>query len=315
MPRKATMFLSLDIGNTQTTYGLIDENAREVVKRWRTQTSPNDTADELAGRLTELFASSDFSLEDVTAVGISCVVPALFHAWQTAVKRLERTSFFIRAVDFLDMGLVGKDIAAPETIGSDRLANAAEARRTYGAPAIVVDFGTATNIDVIDADGAFIGGSISPGLMLSATALFQKAGMLADVPIKMPQHAIGVTSEENLQAGLVLGWAGMIEKLVSCMKAELLQKGNALGGKLRWAGIPMKKEPGREKEPVNAGLLQENESTKKEWQQEGGIERRCAIIGTGGLMSIMSEATDCFTALDSDLTLRGIYDLYQMKNT
>ncbi len=264
------MFLALDIGNTQTTYGLIAEKPREVVKRWRTQTSSLDTADELAVRLKELFDCSDFSLEDVCSVGISCVVPALFHAWKTAIERLGKTPFIIQATDFLDTGLIAKDIAAPETIGGDRLANAAEALRTYGSPAIVVDFGTATNIDVVNAEGAFIGGSISPGLMLSANALFKNAGMLADVPIMLPRHAIGRTSEENLQAGFVLGWAGMVEKLVSCMKDEL--------------------------------------------HKEGGEGRECAVIGTGGLMSIMSEATDCFTALDSDLTLRGIYYLHQLKN-
>lgn len=303
------MFLALDVGNTQTTYGLIGAQPKdrslqqtecdalqqlegsakqqretptsqqrktgspqpreEVVKLWRTQTSKKDTADELAIKLHELFDCSPYNLAEVDAVGISCVVPTLFHAWTTALARLNLTGELIRATDYLSLGLIAPDIAAPETIGADRLANAAEAKRAYGAPAIVVDFGTATNIDVVDTHGYFVGGSISPGLMLSADALFEKAGMLSDTPIQMPSRAIGRTSEENLQAGLVLGWAGMVDGLVARIKNELGLNGDT----------------------------------------------QCAVIGTGGLMSLMSEAAHCFTHLDADLTIRGIHYLYQLKHS
>lgn len=285
------MFLALDVGNTQTTYGLIPEKDGEVEKLWRTQTSINETADELAVRLHELFACSAYRLEDVSAVGVSCVVPSLLHAWQTALSRLNLKGHLIQATDYLDAHLIAPDIAAPHTIGADRLANAAEAKRKYGCPVIVVDFGTATNIDVIDERGFFVGGSISPGLMLSANALFKKAGMLTDVPIKMPPHAIGTTSEENLQAGLVLGWAGMVDGLVQRIKEELRVGTSEGKGEAISAGISESKDKGRGRNP-----------------------EQCAVIGTGGLMSLMSEATHCFTHFDANLTLRGIHLLYQIKH-
>ena len=109
----------------------------------------------------------------------------------------------------------------PRQVGADRIANAVAARNTYGAPVIVVDFGTATNIDVVDEGGAYRGGAISPGLMLSANALFSRAAKLASVPIEAPAHALGSTTEEALQSGLVIGAAAQAEGLVARIRAEL----------------------------------------------------------------------------------------------
>ena len=142
------------------------------------------------------------------------------------------------------------------------MANAIAGMRTYGAPVIVVDFGTATNIDVVDRDGAYRGGTIAPGVMLSADALFSRAAKLSSVPIEAPDHALGDSTETAVQSGLVIGAAAQAEGLVARIKKEL------------------------------------------------DIED-ATVVGTGGLARTVSVATDLFDAVDSDLTLRGIRDIWE----
>ena len=113
------------------------------------------------------------------------------------------------------------DMPNPGQVGADRIANAIAARTSSGAPVIVVDFGTATNIDVVDARGAYRGGTISPGLMLSANALFSRAAKLSSVPIEDPGKALGDSTETAVQSGLVIGAAAQAEGLVARIKAEL----------------------------------------------------------------------------------------------
>ena len=108
-----------------------------------------------------------------------------------------------------------------EEVGADRIANAVAAEKLYGAPSIVVDFGTATNIDVVDSDGYYIGGAIAPGLRISMDALVARAARIASIPLETPPHAIGRTTEEAVQSGAVLGTAAMVEGLVSRIRAEL----------------------------------------------------------------------------------------------
>lgn len=254
------MFLSVDVGNTQTAFGLIDENGC-VVHHWRTKTDKLDTADELAVRLAGLLASQGFSMDAVDAVAVASVVPALQRAWRVCLMRLGK--------DPLMVGLEGPcpievALAYPSQVGADRIANAVEAKERYGAPAIVVDFGTATNIDVVASDGAFVGGVIAPGVMLGAQALFDRASKLSSTPIAMPPHVVGRDSEQALQSGIVIGAAAMAEGLVARIQAEL------------------------------------------------GIEG-CPVVATGGLARTVSAATDCFTTVDPDLTLRGIHRIWRAR--
>ena len=113
------------------------------------------------------------------------------------------------------------DLQNPKKVGADRIANAVAAIKSYGSPVIVVDFGTATNIDVVDRTGTYRGGTIAPGLMLSAEALFARAAKLSSVPIAAPEHALGDSTESALQSGLVIGAAAQAEGLVARIKAEL----------------------------------------------------------------------------------------------
>ena len=171
------MLLAIDMGNTQTALGLFD--GEELIHSWRMPTDRSFTADELHVRLHGYFRMYDMTLDAVDAVAFAGVVPELNRAWRRVAERLSA-----RAV------VVGPDTAAvtrvraenPAEVGADRIANATAAVRYYGAPAIVVDFGTATNIDVVDDEGYYIGGAIAPGLRISMDALVSRAARLSGVP-------------------------------------------------------------------------------------------------------------------------------------
>ena len=247
------MFLAIDVGNSQTTFGLMDVEGKPAAI-WRCQSDPKETTDELSLRLAGYLQLRGFGPLDVDACAVASVVPALERSWGRALSRLERPLTIVRS------GMpssVEVAIPHPETLGADRLANAVAAKAAYGAPVLVVDFGTATNIDVVDAEGRFVGGVISPGLMLSAEAIFAHAAKLANVAVECPEHVVGATSEEALQSGLVIGAAASAEGLVARVQREL------------------------------------------------GIEG-CPVVATGGLARTVGLATQCFTAIDPDLTLRGI---------
>ncbi|HIU04404.1 MAG TPA: type III pantothenate kinase [Candidatus Coprousia avicola] len=251
------MLLAIDMGNTQTALGLFD--GEELVHSWRMPTDRSFTADELHVRLHGYFRMYDMTLDAVDAVAFAGVVPELNRAWRRVAERLSA-----RAV------VVGPDTAAvtrvraenPAEVGADRIANATAAVKYYGAPAIVVDFGTATNIDVVDDDGYYIGGAIAPGLRISMDALVSRAARLSSVPLEAPAHAIGANTVEAVQSGAVLGTAAMAEGLVARIKREL-----------------------------------------------GAAD--ATVIATGGLAPVIAGSTDVFDAVDSQLTLRGICEIYR----
>ena len=212
------MFLAIDVGNTQTTIGLYDEEG-SFRHGWRMATSRTDTADELREKILGFLAMDGFDRSCVTDAGVASVVPVLSRAWSRCFERaLGKSPLLVNATTTAGMRV---DMPQPTTLGADRIANAVAAIETYGAPVIVVDFGTATNIDVVDATGAYRGGVISPGLMLSASALFERAAKLASVPVEAPEHTMGATTTEAVQSGLVVGAAAQAEGLVARIKSEL----------------------------------------------------------------------------------------------
>lgn len=212
------MFLSIDVGNTQTTIALFDA-AGDCVRQWRMASTPSDTSDSLHARLYGYFQMSGMDLADVDAAAMASVVPMLTEEWQRALRDgldVETLVVDARRDCGIEVGL-----AIPEQAGADRIANALAARTTYGAPVVVVDFGTATNIDVVDADGVFRGGAIMPGVNLAARALFSRAAKLSSVPLVVPPHALGDTTETAVQSGIVIGAAAMAEGLVGRIEREL----------------------------------------------------------------------------------------------
>ena len=247
------MFLAIDVGNSQTTIGLIENGT--VGRRWRLKTDRLDTADELDAALRSFLALDGMALADIHAAAVASVVPVLTDMWRNALEHaLGEEPFVVSASE-----VHGIEIAMPYPgqVGADRIADAVEARASYGSPAIVVDFGTATNIDVVDAHGRYRGGCIAPGLMLSASALFEKAAKLASIPIEVPPAAIGDTTEHA-------------EGLVARIKAQLAA-------------------------------------------EEGTSKIECLVIATGGLSRVIGQATDVFDAIDVDLTLRGIWRIWQAR--
>lgn len=287
------MFLAVDIGNTQTTLGLFDTVASEVgaqargtmpdaarsaapeaersgttpsaVRQWRMATSRTDTSDSLHARLYSYFHMFGMRLEDVDEIAIAGVVPLLTTSWQVLARDIVHHEPLV--VDARRDCGIEVAMPHPDQVGADRIANAVSARATYGAPVIVVDFGTATNIDVVDAQGRFRGGAIMPGLLLSANALFERAAKLSSVPLVAPPRALGDTTETAVQSGLIIGAAVQAEGIVRRIEAELRAEDPEMG--------------------------------------------HVTVVGTGGYSATIAEATDIFDALDPDITIRGIYEIWQ----
>lgn len=210
------MLLAIDMGNTQTALGLFEEG--ELIRSWRMPTDRTFTADELHVRLLGYLRMYDMRLDVVDAVAFAGVVPELARAWRTVSRRIAADAVVIGP----DTSAVTKVRAPnPAEVGADRVANAVAAETCYGAPAIVVDFGTATNIDVVDEEGYYIGGAIAPGLRISMDALVARAARLASVPLEAPPHAIGRNTVECVQSGAVVGTAAMAEGLIARIKREL----------------------------------------------------------------------------------------------
>lgn len=258
------MLLTVDVGNTQTTLGLFEADGT-LLRQWRMATDHTDTADELHERLFGYFQMIGLSLDSVTDVAIASVVPILSQEWQRKMREVVGAEPLM--VDATRDCGIPIHMPDPRQVGADRIANALAARLTYGAPVIVVDFGTATNIDVVDASGAFRGGAIMPGLLLSAQSLFARAAKLSSVPLVVPPHALGDSTETAVQSGMVIGAAAQAEGLVNRIQAELAAEGE---------DVP-----------------------------------RATVVGTGGFSSTIAQATDLFDALDPDLTVRGIYQIWK----
>jgi type III pantothenate kinase len=211
------MLFAVDVGNTQTVLGLFD--AETLAGHWRISTDASLTGDELRAKVAGLLALDGREWSDVTRVILASVVPRCTAAWEEAT------------CDASDCGLmvVGPGLKTgmpirygnPHEVGADRIVNGVAAYERLGGPVVVVDFGTATTIDVIDADGAYVGGAIAPGLETSAEALFSKAARLSKVDLEPPAHVIGTNTTESMQAGLVLGEAAMVDGLVRRVWSEL----------------------------------------------------------------------------------------------
>lgn len=210
------MLLAIDMGNTQTALGLFEGSG--LVHAWRMPTDRTFTTDELHVRLLGYFRKDGLDLGCVDAMAFAGVVPQLVRAWLGVAGAL--------GVQMVRIGretasVTSVDASNPAEVGADRIANATAAATFYGSPSIVVDFGTATNIDVVNAEGAYIGGAIAPGIRISLDALTERAAKLASVPLEAPEHAIGRNTVEAVQCGTVVGAAAMAEGLVRRIKREL----------------------------------------------------------------------------------------------
>lgn len=211
------MLMVMDVGNTNTVLGVYKE--AHLVKDWRITTQPHQTADEYGILLKELFALAGLSFKDITALILSCVVPPLeMVVVQTARKYLELEPLIVGPGIKTGIPILYEN---PREVGADRIVNSVAAYQKYGGPCIVIDFGTATTFDAISADGAYLGGIITPGIQISYEALFHKAAKLPLVDMVKPKTVIGRSTVASLQSGMVFGYVGLVEGIVGRMKSEL----------------------------------------------------------------------------------------------
>lgn len=212
------MLLTIDVGNTQTVLGVYDGPVLQHM--WRIATSKTDTADELRLKALPLLAAESIDKTALNGSIVASVVPALTRAWTQALEALLGRAPVICSAQTAG-GLFCAAYDNPDEIGADRIADAVAAKASFGAPVVVVDFGTATNLEVIDRAGRFIGGIIAPGLETSAAALFAHATKLPAIDLTAPSSAIGKNTVHAMQSGIVWGEADRVDGFVRRIFDEL----------------------------------------------------------------------------------------------
>lgn len=206
------MLLAVDVGNTQTVFGLFEGS--ELTAHWRIATEAHRTGDEL-GALIGRF----LDLEQVDGIALSSTVPQLVREYESFAERYAHVEILVLGPGIRTGIRIRYD--DPREVGPDRIANAVAATDRYGPPCIVVDFGTSTNFDVVSADGDYVGGVLAPGIEVSMDALFARAARLVKVDFVEPQTVIGKSTSSALQSGLVYGFAGQADGIVQRIRDEL----------------------------------------------------------------------------------------------
>jgi type III pantothenate kinase len=211
------MLLAVDVGNTQTVLGLFQ--GEQLVEHWRLATEAERTGDELAALFANLLELRGRTFDDVSGVSLSSTVPLLVRSYHDLAERhIEAPLLVLGPGTRTGIPILSDD---PREVGPDRIANAVAARERYGAPCIVVDFGTSTNFDAVSAEGEYVGGVLAPGIEISMDALFARAARLTKVDFVEPETVIGKTTTASLQSGLVYGFAGQVDGIVEHMRSEL----------------------------------------------------------------------------------------------
>jgi type III pantothenate kinase len=255
------MLLAVDAGNTNIVFAVFEGRHRRGT--WRISTDGRRTADEYAVWLTYLMGLVQLRPADISYAILASVVPAAtFNLVRLCRNHFGCEPLVVGAPD-VDLGIMVK-IDSPGEIGADRVVNAIAARSVYKPPLIVIDFGTATTFDTVDADGNYIGGVIAPGIYNSIEALHMAAAQLPMIDVARPDRVIGRNTVAAMQSGVFWGYVGLIDGLVSRIKAEY--------------GGPM------------------------------------TVVGTGGLAVLFSEATNMIDETDTELTLRGLLEIFE-RNT
>jgi type III pantothenate kinase len=221
MSTEADLLLAIDVGNTNISFGVyrLKSWPYELVADWRLETRTGRTADEYTALMSELFRRAGLELTAVRAAAVSSVVPPI-------IAPLTR---FCRQALRVEPLVVGPGIKTgvpvlyenPREVGADRIVNAVAAYARWPQGAIVVDFGTATTFDVVTSRGEYAGGVIAPGLTVAADALYHATAKLPRVEIARPATAVGRNTVASMQAGLVFGYAGLVDAIVDRIRAEV----------------------------------------------------------------------------------------------
>ncbi len=228
------MLLVIDVGNTNTVLGVFDDE--RLVAHWRLTTERARTIDEYGIQFRNLVLLAGIDAALIHAVVIASVVPPLNYTLEKVAQNyLGHAPLFIDHT--IDTGMTIKYVPSSD-VGADRIVNSVAAIERYGAPCIVVDFGTATTFDAINANCEYLGGVITPGITISAEALFQRASRLSRVEIKRPDRVIGQNTTGSIQSGLYYGYIGLVDGILKRMISELGERPRivATGGLARLIG-------------------------------------------------------------------------------
>ena len=219
------MLLTIDVGNTNTVIGCFE--GEQLVESWRIKTDARATADEIALLLRGLLQDEPAP----TGIAACSTVPAVLHELRGVFDRYyaDVPAVIVERWAGAELLVLGPGVSTgvpvryddPREVGPDRIANAVAARERHGAPAVVVDFGTSTNFDVVSERGEFLGGALAPGIEISVDALAARAARLLKVELVRPRSVIGKSTVEALQSGIIYGFAGQIDGLVRRIATEL----------------------------------------------------------------------------------------------
>ena len=215
------MLLVLDVGNTNTVLGVFagDSRSSELVAHWRVATIWTQTADEYGVLFRNLFALANLEVASMKGIIISSVVPPVDSVLREVCERYFHTKpLFVEPGIKTGMPVLYEN---PGEVGADRVVNGVAAFEKYGGPCVVVDFGTATTFDAISAKGEYLGGVITPGIGISADALFERTARLPRVDIRKPARVIGTNTVGSMQSGLYYGYLGLVDSILERMLAEL----------------------------------------------------------------------------------------------
>src|SRR5215475_9021893 len=211
------MLLAIDLGNTNTVFGVYDAND-QLVMHWRLSTQKDRTVDEYGILLRNLFALEKIDANKIRRVIVASVVPPL----DPVLHEMVSSYFSVKPV-FVTHQNAGIPVLYddPREVGADRIVNAVAVVHKYGKPAIVVDFGTATTFDAITAGGEYRGGAIAPGIVISAEALYEHAAKLPRIEIQKPCNVIGTSTTGSMQSGLFYGYVALVDGIITRMKEEM----------------------------------------------------------------------------------------------
>ncbi|HYP40826.1 MAG TPA: type III pantothenate kinase [Chloroflexia bacterium] len=215
------MLLAIDVGNTNTVLGLYEGDA--LVADWRMSTVREKMADEWASALITLAGHRGYKLGDVDAAICSSVVPPATTALREMVEKYLGTRLML-----VEPGIktgVKVNVDNPREVGADRIVNTIAAHTRYGGPAIVIDFGTATTFDVVSPEGEYLGGAISPGLVVASDALFRYTAQLRRIELVAPRSSIGKNTVHSMQSGVVWGYVSLVEGMVARIKRDMGEMG------------------------------------------------------------------------------------------
>lgn len=212
------MLLVIDVGNTNTVMGIYQK--KTLIKNWRIRTERKTTEDEFNVIANSLFATDGIDASIIERTVISCVVPPMVTILDSFCRKyLGHEPKWVDARSYTRMPILMNN---PLEVGADRIVNSVAAYHKYKKSLIVIDFGTATTFDVISVKGEYLGGAISPGIMIASEALFREASKLPRVEIfEKPENVVGKNTADGIKSGIIFGYAGLVDGIVERMKAQM----------------------------------------------------------------------------------------------